>query len=77
MTSWEYKVIDLLWEVDRRRRRPDRTDESAINISFEEVLNEFGGQRWELVGIQTVGYPEGGRHRSIAYLKRPMIVTEP
>jgi hypothetical protein len=77
MTFWEYKVIDLVLEVDRRRHQSQITDESAIDASIEGVLNDFGEQRWELVSIQTLVHREGGRPRSIAYLKRPKIVTEP
>ena len=51
MKKWEYKIISL--EVKGWINR-------KIDPKTEKLLNEFGGDGWELTGIASIGGGTGG-----------------
>ena len=51
MPKWEYKVVDLIKEIEKECAEAERPGHWLRESDLEEVLNKLGGQGWELVDI--------------------------
>ncbi len=55
MRKWEYKVVDLIKEIEKDSTRTTREPGHWVRApDIEEVLNKLGAQGWELVDIQFI-----------------------
>lgn len=54
MRKWEYKVVDLIKEIEKERAETERSGHWLHASDLEEVLNRLGTQGWELVGIHFI-----------------------
>ena len=48
--KWEYRVIDLIKEV-QKERTTELMGQWLNTSDLEKILNKLGSQGWELVGI--------------------------
>jgi len=55
LAKWEYKVVDLLREIEERSAETARSSGKWLKASdLEEVLNKLGDEGWELVHIHLI-----------------------
>ena len=53
LLKWEYKVVDLIKEIEKEKVSKTELLEVWLRTSdLEEVLNKQGEQGWELIDIQ-------------------------
>ena len=68
MAIWSYKTIPLSHEVHQRNIQ--RKGNSDDPVTLDDVLNEYGGQGWELVAVVD-NQKELGPSDYVAVMKRP------
>jgi hypothetical protein len=68
MVKWEYKVIDLVKEIEEETAETGLPGHWLRASDLEKVLNELGAQGWELVNIHFT--LDGREATAIALLKR-------
>lgn len=54
MLKWEYKVIDLIKEIEKKSAKTEFSGHWLSTLDLEKILNEQGKQGWELVDIHFV-----------------------
>ena len=53
MRKWEYRVVDLIREIEKQSAKTRGMSGHWLRASdLEEVLNKLGAQGWELVDIK-------------------------
>lgn len=71
MTKWEYRVVDLLKEIEKRNVKTGRLSGQWLKTSdLEEVLNKVGDEGWELVHIHFILKKE--EPVVVGFFKRPI-----
>ncbi len=71
MRKWEYKVVDLIKEIEKERTKTRGVEEHWLHTSdLEEVLNKIGAQGWELVDIHFILDKEEAV--VVGFFKRPL-----
>ncbi len=51
MVKWEYKVIDLVKEIEKETAKTGLPGHWLRASDLQKVLNKLGAQGWELVNI--------------------------
>ncbi len=51
MQKWEYRVIDLIQEIEKESTTKKASAQWLQASDLEEVLNKLGAQGWELVAM--------------------------
>ena len=51
MQKWEYRVVDLIQEIENEIAKTAAIGHWLQASDLEEVLNTLGAQGWELVGV--------------------------
>lgn len=75
MLKWEYKVIDLIKEIERKIA--SKTELSGLWLrtsDLEKVLNKQGEQGWELIDIQFI--LEKQETVVVGFFKRALIARQ-
>ena len=75
MLKWEYKVIDLIKEIEKEIS--SKTELSGLWLrtsDLEEVLNKQGEQGWELIEIQVIF--EKQETIVVGFFKRALIARQ-
>lgn len=55
MQKWEYRVVDLIKEIEKESARTEEVSGRWLSASdVEEVLNKLGLEGWELVNIHFI-----------------------
>lgn len=49
MQKWEYRVVDLIQEIEKENANTGASTQWLQASDLEEVLNKLGAQGWELV----------------------------
>ena len=71
MPKWEYRVVDLLREIEEMSAETRRSSGQWLKASdLEEVLNKLGDEGWELVHIHFTLEKEATL--VVGFFKRPI-----
>ena len=70
MTKWEYKVVDLLREIQKEETKVEGSGHWLRAMDLEEVLNKLGAQGWELVDVSFL--LDKGEIVVVGLFKRPI-----
>jgi hypothetical protein len=71
LRKWEYKVVDLIKEIEKESTKNGGVEEHWLRTeNLEEVLNKFGAQGWELVDIHFILNREEAV--VVGFFKRPL-----
>jgi hypothetical protein len=54
LKKWEYKVIDLIKEKEKKQAESGTAEHWLLASDLEEALNKLGSQSWELVNIHFI-----------------------
>lgn len=54
MLKWEYKVVDLIKEIEKESAKTGLPGHWLRTSDLENVLNKLGAQGWELVDIHFI-----------------------
>ena len=70
MQKWEYKVVDLVKETEKKRAETEVSEHWLRASDLKEVLNRLAAQGWELVDIHFILDNEGSV--VVGFFKRPL-----
>jgi hypothetical protein len=51
LQKWEYRVVDLIQEIEKENAPIGATAQWLQASDLEEILNKLGAQGWELVAM--------------------------
>ena len=51
MLKWEYKVIDLIKEIEKKSGKAEFSGHWLSTLDLEKILNKQGAEGWELIDI--------------------------
>ena len=51
MSKWEYKVVDLVKEIEKESAKSGLLGNWLRAVDLEKALNKLGAQGWELVNV--------------------------
>jgi hypothetical protein len=72
MQKWEYLTLETSKAYGTTKYHVNGNNQPTLkNARFAEVINQLGGQGWELVGISTLGSDQ------TFVFKRPIAVKAP
>ena len=51
MSKWEYKVVDLVEEIEKESAKSGLLGDWLRAVDLEKALSKLGAQGWELVNV--------------------------